>query len=165
VDDNTFVENAMIRENIRTKLGDTISFHYVGKDEDDIIFDTTRGEIPLKITLGKSEILPAVESALIGMAVGETKQVHIPSSEAYGPLRSELVLEIPKRRLPANLIPAVGMQLKIPLKRLTTPLTTTILAVGEFSITLNANHPLAGKDLIYDIELMRIHHDNSENRF
>lgn len=146
----------MTGEWIRAQKGDIIAFHYVGKDEDDIIFDTTRGGRPLKTTLGKGKILPSIEKALIGMAVGETKEVHIPFNEAYGPLRSELVLEVPKRYLPPQLVPAVGMQLKIPLKQLTKPLNTTILAVGEISVTLDANHPLAGKNLIYEIELMKI---------
>lgn len=153
---NADADGTMNSEEVRAKKGDVVLFHYVGKDDEGLIFDTTRGEPPLRTTLGKGEVLPAIESALKGMAVGESKVIFIPFSEAYGPLRSELVIEVPKRNLPPHIHPKIGMHLKIPLKRLTKPLKTTVLAVNEFSITLDANHPLAGKNLTYEIELMSI---------
>lgn len=146
----------MTPEKIKAQLNDTVLIHYTGKDEDDLIFDTTREQEPIKIILGKGKVLAPIETAILGMAIGDSKQIHIPYAEAYGPLRSELILEIPKHHLPSNLVPQIGMRLNIPLKKLTNPLRATILAIGESSITLDANHPLAGKNLIFDIELIDI---------
>jgi FKBP-type peptidyl-prolyl cis-trans isomerase 2 len=134
---------------------DTVRVHYTGKLADGEIFDDSKGRDPIEFTLGAGQVIPGFESAVLNMAVSETKTVNIPAAEAYGEQRQELIQSVPISELPEEIKPEVGMQLvsqapdgqEIPL---------TITEVHAETITVDANSPLAGKDLTFDLELVEI---------
>lgn len=136
--------------------GNTVKVHYTGKLHDGTVFDSSiqRNE-PLEFTLGQGNMIPGFEKAVLGMEVGQSKTADIPSAEAYGPKTDEMVIEVPKKDVPDNITPEVGQQLAIKqADGRTVPVTIT--DVTDESITLDGNHPLAGKDLIFDIEVVEI---------
>lgn len=139
----------------QAKLGDTVRVNYTGRLDDGTVFDSSLRSGPLEFTIGDGQLIPGFENAVIGMTPGETKTQRIPAEEAYGPHADFLVIEVDRRRVPPELDPKVGdrLQLQHPDGRVTPVLVT---AVTESSITLDANHPLAGKDLTFDIELLEI---------
>jgi len=137
------------------KANDTVRVHYTGKLADGEIFDDSRGREPLEFTLGAGQVIPGFEKALMEMAVSETKTVNIPSADAYGDHRPELIQSVPLAELPEEIKPEVGMQLvsqapdgqQIPL---------LVTEVNAETIKVDANSPLAGKDLTFDLELVEI---------
>ncbi len=137
------------------KDGDTVKVHYKGTLEDGSVFDTSRGGEPLEFILGGGNLIAGFDKAVDGMQVGEIKTVNIPAEEAYGPHRDELVLVIERGKLPENLEPSIGQQLQM-----SQPDGGTVIAVvtdvSEGSITVDTNHPMAGKDLTFEIELVEI---------
>ena len=137
------------------KTGDTIKVHYTGMLDDGTQFDSSRGRDPLEIQLGAGQVIPGFEAALGGMAVGDNKQVRIEAEEAYGPRNEALVQDVPREALPDTIEPTVGMALQS-----TQPdgqvALMVITEVAEASITVDANHPLAGQSLTFEIELMEI---------
>jgi len=137
------------------KDGDTVNVHYTGKLEDGTVFDSSVEREPLEFTLGAGTIVPGFEEAVRGMQAGQSKTVTIPSQEAYGPRRDEMVLVIERTELPPELKPDVGQQLQMQQSdgRAVSVLVTD---VSETTITIDANHPLAGKDLTFEIELLEI---------
>jgi len=139
----------------QAKSGDTVKIHYTGTLDDGTEFDTSAGGEPLEFTLGSGNVIPAFDKAVQGMAVGETKTVNIPPEEAYGPRNDEMVQEVPKSALPADLEPTEGMALRAqgPDGQV---MNLTVVAVADRSITVDGNHPLAGKALNFDIELVAI---------
>jgi peptidylprolyl isomerase len=139
----------------RVKNGDIVKVHYTGTLEDGTVFDTSREREPLEFTLGEGSLIEGFEQAVIGMQVGQSKTVTIPAEKAYGPHRDELVFVLGRNQLPGDLDPKVGQQLQAKQPEGQT-ITGTIIDVSEMSITVNANHPLAGKDLTFEIELMDI---------
>jgi FKBP-type peptidyl-prolyl cis-trans isomerase 2 len=145
------------RENkvTQAKNGDTVKIHYTGKLEDGTTFDSSADRDPLEFTLGKGEIIPGFEQAVVGMEPGESKSVDIPAEKAYGPHQKELVTEIDREKVPPNIDLEAGRQLQLqsPDGRKQVVMVTE---VTESSVTLDANHPLAGKDLSFDIKLMEI---------
>ena len=141
----------------KVKDGDTVKVHYTGKLGDGSVFDTSRErEEPLEFTLGQGQLIPGFEKAVVGMDVGDSTSVDIPSDEAYGERRDDLEIEVPKAELPENVDPQVGMQLQMQQQQNGQAIPVQITAVGEENVTLDANHPLAGKDLTFDIELVEI---------
>lgn len=142
-------------ELVIAKDGDTVKVHYKGTLEDGSVFDTSRGRDPLEFTLGGGNMIAGFDKAVNGMQVGEIKTVTIPPDEAYGPHRDDLVQVIEREQLPENLVPEVGQQLQTqqPDGRIITAIVTD---VSETSITVDANHPLAGKELTFEIELVEI---------
>lgn len=137
------------------KLGDTVKVHYTGKLKDGSIFDASEDSEPLEFTIGKGEVIPGFEQAVIGMEPGELKTAEILAVDAYGPHFDELVLEVESAQLPEDLNPEVGQQLQVgqPSGR---TITVIVTDVSDSGITLDANHPLAGEDLTFDIRLMEI---------
>lgn len=139
----------------KVKADDTVKVHYTGTHVDGEVFDSSREREPLEFTMGQGMIIPGFEKALIDMSVSETKTVNIPSAEAYGERREDLVQEVPKNQLPEELKPEVGMPLMSQ-----TPdgqeMRLTITEVKETTILVDANHPLAGKDLTFELELVEI---------
>jgi peptidylprolyl isomerase len=135
--------------------GNTVKVHYTGSLEDGTVFDSSEGRDPLEFKVGEQRVIPGFEKAVVGMTPGEKKQEKIPADEAYGPHREDMVLEVERTQLPENIVPEVGLQLQM---------TTTdgrqvpvkITDVDESKIKLDANHPLAGKDLIFDLELVEV---------
>jgi len=135
--------------------GDTVRVHYTGTLEDGTTFDTSVGREPLEFTLGEGKMIPGFEKAVYGLKVGKSKTVTIPAEEAYGPHRDDLVIIVEREQLPADLDPKVDQQLQM---QQTDGRTAVVIVtdVSETTITVDANHPLAGKDLTFEIELVEI---------
>ncbi|NIM91841.1 MAG: peptidylprolyl isomerase [Candidatus Aminicenantes bacterium] len=141
----------------QAKNGDKIKVHYTGKFEDGTVFDTSEERGPLEFTIGEGEVIPGFEKSIVGMEVDEKKTVTISPEEAYGPRREELIWERKKSEFPEGITPAVGKQVGVRLNQPDAPLINAIITdVSEDTVTLDANHPLAGKTLVFDIELVGI---------
>ena len=138
------------------KNGDTVSVHYTGTLTSGEVFDSSLERKPLKFTLGKGQLIPGFERAIMGLSVGEKIKANIPSKEAYGEHNSEMVLRVPNNQLPSELDAQVGMPLQ-----LNQPdgqvIPVQITQVKVEMVTIDANHPLAGEDLNFDIEIIEIH--------
>jgi peptidylprolyl isomerase len=139
----------------QAKTGDTVHVNYTGKLADGTIFDTSRDRHPVQFTIGKGQLIAGFEQAVIGMNKGESKTIVIPADQAYGPRLEENVVAVDRKNLPAGLNAEVGQRLEITQTDDKTVLVT-VVEVSEASMTLDANHPLAGKDLTFDIELVGI---------
>lgn len=137
------------------KNGDTVKVHYTGQLEDGSVFDSSVQREPLEFTLGQGQLIPGFEKAVIGLKVGESTTANIPSAEAYGEPNPQMIIEVDKSQLPADLEPEVGVQLQ-----LNQPdgqvIPVQITKVEGENVTIDANHPLAGKDLTFNIELVEI---------
>ena len=142
-------------EIIMAENGDTVKVHYKGALEDGSVFDTSKGGEPLEFILGGGNMIAGFDKAVNGMQVGEIKTVTIPADEAYGPHRDDLVLVIERDKLPEDLKPGIGQQLEMSQPDGRT-VTVVVTDVSEASITVDANHPMAGKDLTFEIELVAI---------
>jgi peptidylprolyl isomerase len=134
--------------------GDTVRVHYTGKLEDGSVFDTSAGRDPLEFRLGGGEVIPGFEEAITGMAPGDERRVTIPAAEAYGPRREELILVVSRSELPAELEPEVGQQLQM--SQDGQDFVVTISDVTAQDVVLDANHPLAGEDLTFELQLVDI---------
>ena len=139
----------------KAKDGDTVKVHYTGTLEDGEVFDTSKDKEPLEFQLGQGQLIPGFEKAVEGMEVGESTTVEIPSDEAYGELRDDLVINVPKDQLPEDISPQIGMQLQVN-QQDGQPIPVRITEIGDEDLTLDANHPLAGKDLKFEIELVDV---------
>jgi len=139
----------------QTKQGDTVTIHYTGTLEDGTIFDSSEGRDPLSFTVGNGQVIPGFEEAVIGMTKDEKKNVTIPVEKAYGPRNEEMVIEVPRNQMPPDINPEVGQKLQMqgPDNQI---VVVEITGVTDELVTLDANPPLAGKDLIFDIELVTI---------
>ncbi len=135
--------------------GDIVKVHYTGRLQDGTVFDTSVGSEPLEFTIGQGQLISGFEQAVIGMKVGESKTVTIPVDQAYGPRRDDMILEVERDELPEDLDPRVGMQLQMN-QGDGGIMIVTITDVSETTIKVDANHPLAGQDLTFDIELVEI---------
>jgi peptidylprolyl isomerase len=134
--------------------GDIVQLDYTMKLEDGtVVFSTKETGAPMELTLGTGSMIKAFEDAVIGMKEGETKTIKVPSDKAYGPYKKELVFDIPRSQIPDDQMPVVGMQLQGQ-KQDGTIEVVTIIAVSDDAITVDANNELAGKDLIYEIEVL-----------
>lgn len=141
----------------KVKEGDTVKVHYTGKLSDEgSVFDSSREREPLEFTLGEGQLIPGFEKAVIGMEEGESTTISIPSDDAYGERREDLELEVSKSDLPDNVDPQVGMQLQMQQQENGQAIPVQITAVEDDYVKLDANHPLAGKDLTFDIELVEL---------
>ncbi|RMF56605.1 MAG: peptidylprolyl isomerase [Calditrichaeota bacterium] len=139
----------------QAKTGDTVKVHYTGKLVDGTIFDSSENRAPLEFTIGDGQLIPGFEQAVIGMQPGETVTVTIAADDAYGQYNPVLVQEIGRDMLPEDLEPQVGQQLEAT-QGDGGRLIVTITEVSDDTITIDANHPLAGKDLVFDIQLVEI---------
>lgn len=139
----------------QVKNGDTVLVHYTGKLADGTVFDTSRDRMPLRFTLGKGQLIEGFEKAVIGMNEGEKKTVVIAPAEAYGPRHDEAVVEMERKNLPTDFEPKVGQRLELTQED-NANILVTVTAVTPDTITIDANHPLAGKDLTFEIELVSI---------
>lgn len=139
----------------QAKPGDTVKVHYTGKLEDGTIFDSSANRDPLEFTIGEGMVIAGFEQSVVGMSPGETKHQKILPEQAYGPHQQEMTVAVPQEEIPVDLKPLVGDQLWLedPTGRKTRVLVTE---VNDSGITLDANHPLAGKDLYFQIELVEI---------
>ena len=137
------------------KATDTVKVHYTGTLDDGNTFDSSRGREPLEFTMGQGQLIPGFEKAVEGLKVGDSTQVRIPADQAYGDVREDMIVEIEKDRFPEDIAPEIGMQLQINQPN-GQPMPVTVRAVGDTHVTLDANHPLAGQALKFDIEIMEI---------
>ncbi len=119
------------------------------------MFDASTDQEPLEFTIGGGQIIPAFEQAVIGMNANESKTIQIPAEEAYGPHREEMVLVVERARFPEDITPEVGLQLALRQPDGRT-IQVTVTQLSESDVTLDANHPLAGKALTFDIRLVEI---------
>ncbi len=136
------------------KEGDTVKVHYKGKLEDGNVFDSSEGKEPIEFKLGEGKIIPGFEKAVSGMEKGEKKTVKVASDDAYGPVKEEAVVALDKKQLPPDIKPQKGQLLQMQKEGQT--IVVNVTDVGEEKITIDANHPLAGKDLVFDLELVEI---------
>jgi len=139
----------------KVKANDTVKVHYTGKLTDGQVFDSSRDKEPIEFTMGEGQIIPGFEKGLIDMEVSETKTITIPSEEAYGERREEMMQEVPKEQLPQDIKPEVGMGL-ISQTPEGQEMRLTVAEVKDDTIVVDANHPLAGKDLVFDLEVVEI---------
>jgi len=139
----------------QAETGDTVRVHYMGRLQSGEIFDTSSGGEPLEFTLGQGKVIPGFEQAVVGMQVGDNKTVIIPVNEAYGPLREDLILEVDRDELPEDLEPEVGMLLQSSQSD-GSVLVFTITEVSDTTIKVDGNHPLAGQELTFEIQLVEI---------
>lgn len=135
--------------------GDKVKIHYTGTLEDGKQFDSSEGREPLEFELGAGQVVPGFEKAVSGMAVGESKSVTIAPEDAYGQRNDQAVQEVPKTALPEELVPEAGMMLQAQ-NQDGQAVQLTVVAVDDETITVDANHPLAGKTLNFDISLVEI---------
>jgi peptidylprolyl isomerase len=135
--------------------GDTVRIHYTGKLDDDSVFDTSAGGEPLEFEVGSGQVIVGFDNAVRGMAVGQCKTVIIPAGEAYGPPHEELVLTVARDSFPDGLSPEPGMELQLENEGGQT-LNGVVRAVTDKDVTVDANHPLAGQDLTFELELVAI---------
>jgi peptidylprolyl isomerase len=136
------------------QAGDTVHIHYTGRLDDGQVFDSSEGGDPLEFTVGAGQVIPGFDQAVQGMAEGEEKRVTIPAEEAYGPHREEMVLTVERGELPEGVDPEVGQQYQMSQAGQT--FVVTVTDVTEAAIELDANHPLAGRDLTFDLQLVGV---------
>ncbi|NVK35706.1 MAG: peptidylprolyl isomerase [Rhodobacteraceae bacterium] len=137
------------------KAGDTVSLHYKGTLSDGSVFDSSEGRDPLSFTVGSGQVISGLDKAIPGMKVGDEKTVTVPAAEAYGEADPQARQPVPRDQFPEDLDLSIGAQLQVQ-----TPngqvLQVAIAEIREEEIVLDANHPLAGKDLTFDVELVGI---------
>ncbi|MCL6260396.1 peptidylprolyl isomerase [Aquiflexum sp. TKW24L] len=135
--------------------GNAVKVHYTGRLTDGTVFDSSSNREPLGFVLGDGNMIKGFDAAVNGMAIGEMKSVTIPSVEAYGEKRDDMLLDIPMDQVPANIKPEIGMELSLQ-NQAGQPMPVKVVHVDKEKIVLDANHPLAGEDLIFDITLVEI---------
>lgn len=140
---------------LKAETGDTVKVNYIGKLADGTIFDSSEGKPPLHFILGKQEVIPGFDQATLGMVQGEKKSVTIPCDDAYGPYHEKLVETVDKSLLPDNLELTLGGQLEVS-REDGQKMYFFIKDLTEETVTLDANHPLAGKQLTFEIELLEV---------
>lgn len=139
----------------QVKSGDTVKVHYHGRLTDGSTFDSSEGRDPLEFQVGSGQVIKGFDEGVTGMEVGQKKTIQIPADEAYGHKNDEMIVQFPKANFPPDLNPEVGMQLTMT-NGSGQVIPVTILEVAEEHVVLDANHPLAGQELIFDIELVSI---------
>jgi peptidylprolyl isomerase len=137
------------------KNGDLVQVHYTGTLADGTLFDSSVGKEPLEFTLGAGSVVPGFEKAVRGMKVGEKKTVNIPVKEAYGPRLDNMVVEVSRENISSEWVPKVGDQLQMKSSDGRNAVGT-IIEFSDTTVTVDLNHTLAGKDLTFDIELVKI---------
>lgn len=139
----------------QAKKGDSVKVHYTGKLDDGTVFDSSVGREPLDFTVGAGQLIAGFDEAVVGMAAGEKKTVRISAEQAYGPHNPEMTLQVPRSDLPADIQPELGMQLEASQEG-GHSMVVTVVEVTDESVTFDANHPLAGKALTFDLEVVEL---------
>ena len=137
------------------KQGDTVKVHYTGKLDDGSVFDTSAEREPLEFTVGAGSVIPGFEQAVIGLQPGESRETTIDATNAYGQRSSDLVTEVKREQLPQELEVSVGQQLQVSMANGQTAVVM-VTDITDTSVIIDANHPLAGQDLTFSIELVEI---------
>jgi peptidylprolyl isomerase len=139
----------------QAKKGDKVKIHYHGKLNDGSTFDSSAGREPLSFEIGSGMVIPGFDDGVTGMTVGEKKTINIPADQAYGQVSEEMIMEFPLNQFPADMVPEIGMQLTMSNNQ-GQNFPVVIVELKDESVMLDANHPLAGKELIFDLELVEI---------
>ncbi|MGF1672474.1 MAG: peptidylprolyl isomerase [Rivularia sp. (in: cyanobacteria)] len=139
----------------QAKAGNNVKVHYTGKLDDGTVFDSSVEREPLQFSLGSGNVIPGFEEAIIGMTPGESKTATIPADQAYGPQREELVITVEKEQIPTDLSVEIGQQLQIS-QNDGQVIPVIVTDVSDSQVTLDANHPLAGQQLTFDIQLVEV---------
>ncbi|MEO1403185.1 MAG: peptidylprolyl isomerase [Cyanobacteria bacterium J06635_1] len=139
----------------QAKQGDTVLIHYTGKLDDGSVFDSSVERDPLEFSIGAGRVIPGFESAVVGMSPGESKVETIPSEQAYGPRREEMVVQVDRTQIPEEIPLGVGVQLQMQGPQ-GQQVPVMVTEVSEAKVTLDANHPLAGENLTFEIQLVEI---------
>lgn len=137
------------------KKGDCVKVHYTGTLEDGSTFDSSRSVEPLEFTLGSGQVIAGFDEAVTGMEPGERKNVMVPAHKAYGERHEEMVINVPHNQFPAHIVPEIGQQIQLAGPN-NQPILVKVVGISEDSVQLDANPPLAGCDLIFDLELISI---------
>lgn len=137
------------------KSGDKVRIHYKGTLTDGTVFDSSEGRDPLEFTVGAGQVIVGMDKEMVGMTVGEKKTIVAVAEEAYGPRQDDAQQDVPREMIPAEIPLEVGMQLQMQSPE-GQVIPVSVVAIGEETVTLDANHMLAGKDLTFDIELVEI---------
>lgn len=140
---------------MKTKNGDRVKVHYTGKLENGEVFDSSRDRQPLEFIVGEGNVIPGFEKAVLDMEIGEQKSVEIPPEEAYGPRREELVVDVDRSEFPSHIEPSIGQRLQLQQPE-GSIVNLIITGMSDETITLDANHPLAGMTLFFEVEMMEI---------
>jgi len=139
----------------QAKKGDTVKVHYTGTLDDGTVFDSSVNREPLKFTVGGGEVIAGFDTAVVAMVVGDKKVTVIPAEEAYGKHSADLVTEVDRARFPADMELELGQQLQVGLED-GNQAVVMVVDLSDTSVTLDANHPLAGQQLTFEIELVEI---------
>jgi peptidylprolyl isomerase len=139
----------------KAQVGDTVSVHYTGKLGDGTVFDSSEGRDPLQFEIGSSSVIPGFEHAVVGMEPGESKTATVPAVQAYGEREQTKVVEVERAQLPENIELRVGQRLKLTDQQQNSTFVT-VTEMTDAAVKLDANHPLAGQELVFDIELVGI---------
>jgi peptidylprolyl isomerase len=139
----------------RASHGDTVQVHYAGRLDDGTVFDSSEGRDPLQFTLGAGQVIPGFEKAVEGMSVGDQSTTRVPAEEAYGPRSDELVLRVQRSQFPEGVTPEVGQRFQMRTDDGST-VRVTVTETQEDTVEIDANHPLAGQALTFDVELVEI---------
>jgi FKBP-type peptidyl-prolyl cis-trans isomerase 2 len=137
------------------KKGDTVRVEYTGKLADGTVFDSSEGRLPLEFKLGEGQVIPGFEQAVEGMAEGESRTASVGPDEAYGQADPRLQVAVPKNDFPDSIDPEVGQQLQIRQPD-GSSIPVAVVGVSDEAVTLDANHPLAGKELTFDLKLVEV---------
>ncbi len=135
------------------KDGDTVRIHYTGTLTDGTTFDSSHGRDPLEFVVGSGQIIKGLDSALPGMTAGEKKTVNIACADAYGPINPAFHQSVPRESIPDDITLEVGMQLQMQTPQ-GQPMPVTVTDLSEEEVMLDANHPLAGRDLVFEVEVV-----------
>ncbi|MFC1607741.1 peptidylprolyl isomerase [Candidatus Latescibacterota bacterium] len=137
------------------KSGDNVKVHYKGTLDDGTEFDSSAGREPLEFTVGANQVIPGFDNAVVGMNIGDKKTVNIPLDEAYGPRRDDMLAIVDIGQFPENISPEIGQELQLTNEN-DELIMVKVVEINESDVTLDANHPLAGENLTFDLELMEI---------
>jgi len=135
--------------------GNTVKVHYTGKLDDGSVFDSSKDSEPIEFTLGEGRMIPGFEAAVMGMEVGENKTVKLGSEQAYGPHRDDKMLKVDRQEIPASIPLAKGLKLQAQAPN-GEVVFFSVIEYNDSQVTLDGNHPMAGKTLTFDIELVAI---------
>ncbi|KAA6431494.1 peptidylprolyl isomerase [Dyadobacter flavalbus] len=140
----------------QAKSGDNVQVHYKGTLPDGQLFDSSEGRDPLDFQLGSGQVIKGFDDGVTGMEIGDKKTIHIPNAEAYGPVNEDMIIHFDRKQIPAEIPLEIGSTLNMHQEGNGQVIPVIIREVTEDTVVLDANHPLAGQDLIFELELVGI---------